>query len=92
MRLSVGFDAGGRVVDVVVVDAHETPGLGAKIASEGFRRGFRGRPYNGVWKVRKDGGDIDAVTSATISSRAAVEAVADAASRFETLSTQEDAP
>ena len=78
-----GGDADGRLVDFNLLEGHETPGLGAKIARPDFRRGFAGRPFNGTWKVRKDGGDIDAVTSATISSRAAAEAVADAASRFE---------
>lgn len=85
VRLMVGFGADGRLLDVAVVESHETPGLGAKIAREDFRSGFRGRPFDGVWKVRKDGGEIDAVTSATISSRAATEAVADAASRFAAL-------
>ena len=83
IKLLVAFDADGRLVDFNLLEGHETPGLGAKIARPDFRRGFAGRPFNGTWKVRKDGGDIDAVTSATISSRAAAEAVADAASRFE---------
>jgi electron transport complex protein RnfG len=85
VRLMVGFGADGRLLDFAVVEGHETPGLGAKIARDDFRAGFRGRPFDGVWKVRKDGGEIDAVTSATISSRAATEAVADAASRFAAL-------
>ena len=82
VRLMVGFDAEGRLLDFAVIEGHETPGLGAKIAREEFRSGFRGRPFDGDWRVRKDGGEIDAVTSATISSRAAVEAVAAAAARF----------
>ena len=82
VQLMVGFGADGKLLDFAVVEGNETPGLGAKIARDEFRAGFRGRPFDGVWKVRKDGGEIDAVTSATISSRAATEAVADAASRF----------
>lgn len=82
MRLMVGFDADGRVVDFAPVALLETPGLGTKIATEGFRASFRGRSVSGSWKITKDGGEIDAVTSATISSRAAVEAVGNASSRF----------
>lgn len=87
VSLMVGFDRDGKVLDFAVVESHETAGLGAKIAGEGFRAGFRNRPFDGQWKLRKDGGDIDAVTSATISSRAAAEAVADAASRFVSVSS-----
>ena len=82
VRLMVGFDADGRVLGFALLDAHETPGLGAKIARDDFRAQFAGLPFDADWRVRKDGGDIDAVTSATISSRAACEAVAAAASHF----------
>ena len=85
IKLLVAFDADGRLIDFDVVSAQETPGLGAKIARPEFRGGFAGRSFDAAWKIRKDGGDIDAVTSATISSRAAVEAVADAASRFQAV-------
>jgi len=82
VELVAGFGADGKLVDFEVTDAHETPGLGAKIARPAFRAGFAGRLFDSSWVLRKDGGDIDAVTSATISSRAAAEAVADAASRY----------
>lgn len=82
VELVAGFGADGKMIDFEVTDAHETPGLGAKIARPAFRAGFAGRPFDAPWRLRKDGGDIDAVTSATISSRAAAEAVADAASRY----------
>lgn len=50
----------------------ETPGLGDKIAKEGpFKAQFSGKTLSGyIWKVKKDGGDVDAITAATISSRA----------------------
>lgn len=85
IELIAGFDAEGTLLDFIVVKSGETPGLGAKIAKDSFRSGFRGRKYDSSWKLRKDGGTIDAVTSATISSRATVEAVADAAGRFPAL-------
>lgn len=86
IRLIVGFDDKDHVVDFAVVESHETPGLGAKVSDEKFRAAFRGRPSKcSKMLVKKDGGDVDAITSATISSRAACEAVADAASKLEAL-------
>ncbi|RLA99281.1 MAG: electron transporter RnfG [Deltaproteobacteria bacterium] len=76
IRLLVGVDIKGKIHGVVVLEQHETPGLGAKIAEEGFLSQFRGRDIrNTHWKVKKDGGDIDQITGATISPRAVVEAI-----------------
>ena len=75
VRIVVAADASGTILDFAVVEASETPGLGAKIAGEGFISGLRGKTLDSDWRVRRDGGEIDAVTSATISSRAACEAV-----------------
>ena len=75
VRIVVAADASGTILDFAVVEASETPGLGAKIAGEGFIAGLRGKTLDSDWRVRRDGGEIDAVTSATISSRAACEAV-----------------
>lgn len=83
ITLMVGIDAKtGHVVDFAVLSASETPGLGAKIAEEEFRKGVRDRPVSANWTVRKDGGEVDGVTSATISSRAALEAIRDALATF----------
>lgn len=82
ITLLAAFGADGRMIDFTVLDAHETPGLGANIAKPEFHLQFRGRPVGGEWKVRGDGGDIDAVTSATISSRAVCEAIAQGAAKF----------
>ena len=75
VRIVVAADASGAILDFAVVEASETPGLGAKIAGEGFVSGLRGKTLDSDWRVRRDGGEIDAITSATISSRAACEAV-----------------
>ncbi len=75
VKIVVAADASGTILDFAVVEASETPGLGAKIAGEGFISGLRGKTLDSDWRVRRDGGEIDAVTSATISSRAACEAV-----------------
>ncbi len=88
--LMVGIAADGRVLDFEVLSASETPGLGNKIASEVFKKGIRGRPLRSDWRVLQDGGEIDAITAATISSRAALEAVRDAIARYRTLAVEFD--
>lgn len=79
IRLMVGFDAAGRVLNVNVLEQTETPGLGTKMADEGnpLFASFEGRdPGEMKLAVKKDGGDVDALTAATISSRAYVDAMA----------------
>ena len=72
----VGVNAAGEIQGVEILKQLETPGLGARITEPGFRQGFAGRNIADTdWRVRKDGGDIDQITAATISSRAVVEAV-----------------
>ena len=72
----VGLRADGAIQGLEVVRMNETPGLGTKIGTPAFRGQFIGKPAQGtVWKVRKDGGAIDAVSGATISSRALCDAV-----------------
>ncbi len=82
VRIVASADVSGTILDFAVVEASETPGLGAKISGEGFISGLRGKTLDSDWRVRRDGGEIDAVTSATISSRAACEAVAAALPRL----------
>lgn len=82
IKLLAAFDAEGTLLDFIVLEAHETPGLGAKISSLAFRAGFKGLRAEDEIRLRKDGGTVDAVTSATISSRAAVEAISEASARF----------
>jgi electron transport complex protein RnfG len=81
--LMVGFNQYGDVEAIDILSQSETPGLGAKIDTPDFKNGFAGRNVSGTkWQVVKDGGDIDAITAATISSRAVTEAVAWAAQQF----------
>ena len=81
--LMVGFNHYGDVEGIDVLQQSETPGLGAKIDTPDFKDEFPGRNAAGTrWKVAKDGGDIDAITAATISSRAVTEAVGWAAAQF----------
>ena len=86
VRLMVGFDTNGTILNVNVLEQKETPGLGTKMADEGNPllasiKDKKAAELN--LTVRKDGGDIDALTAATISSRAYAEAVAIASEAFE---------
>ena len=85
ITLMVGFRADGGICDFEVIASTETPGLGSKIASPGFKAGIRGRPAGTRWFVKQDNGDVDAITAATISSRAALEAIRDAVAQFAAL-------
>ena len=78
-----GFTPEGEVVNVNVLEQSETPGLGTKMADEGnpLLMSVKGQKLeekklvDGKLAVRKDGGDVDALTAATISSRAYVDAI-----------------
>jgi len=74
--LMVGVDPEGVITGVEVISHAETPGLGSKITEFWFLDIFPGRNLEDThWAVKKDGGDIDQITGATISPRAVVEAV-----------------
>jgi len=67
----VGLSSDGSVIDTYVLQHKETPGLGDKMAHEPFKSQFRTKSLqNAKWSVKKDGGDFDALTAATITSRA----------------------
>ena len=76
IKIMVGFNSNGEIQNIVVLEQKETPGLGTKIKGEKFLKQFRGKnlaTFN--VKVTKDGGEVDALTGATITSRAFGEAV-----------------
>lgn len=76
ISLMVGFLPDGTIHKISVIEQAETPGLGTKIAGAQFQKQFEGKdPSNFKLKVKKDGGDVDAITAATISSRAFCDAV-----------------
>lgn len=75
VKIMVGFKPDGSMQDIVVLEQKETPGLGTKLKEEKFLGQFRDKnPSNFDLKVGKDGGDVDALTGATISTRAFTEA------------------
>ena len=91
LTLMVGIGEDGTVCNTVVLSHSETPGLGAKCATEeGFIDQFKGwDPAARKLAVRKDGGEVDAITASTITSRAYAKAVARACEVFKQLSGNE---
>lgn len=81
IRLVVAIDPQGRLLGVRVLGHRETPGLGDAIETrksdwiESFRGRSLGDPGEVGWKVRKDGGQFDQFTGATVTPRAVVRAV-----------------
>ena len=97
ISVMVGFDASGKLVDFSVLQHAESPGLGSLIpewfhekSQTGGIRDMRGLDMKAVspLSVSKDGGKVDAITAATISSRAFLDAVNRAWSVFTSLQAQ----
>ncbi len=77
IRIIVGFLPDGTIENIAVVEHRETPGLGDKIEAKksDFIDQFRKKnPATFQLSLEKDGGDVDAITAATYSSRAFCEA------------------
>lgn len=71
VSIMAGFDPQGNILGVQVLSHAETPGLGSNMTKPKFLNQFIGKtPTSFTLKVKKDGGDVDALTAATISSRA----------------------
>ena len=71
IAIKVGFDVNGVICNTKVLSQAETPGLGAKCVEPAFSDQFRGfNPAEKKLAVKKDGGDVDAITASTITSRA----------------------
>ncbi|MBQ9309765.1 MAG: RnfABCDGE type electron transport complex subunit G [Bacteroidales bacterium] len=85
LTLMVGVLPDGSVYNTTVLSHTETPGLGAKCTEENshFREQWKG--FSGNFAVKKDGGDVDAITASTITSRAYTKAVASAVSLVRSL-------
>lgn len=91
LTLMVGVLPDGTVYNTSVLTCNETPGLGAKCQSDkAFIEQFQGLSPVSVLKVKKDGGDIDAITASTITSRAYTLAVANAVSFVKSLQKPEE--
>jgi electron transport complex protein RnfG len=75
VKIMVGFNPDGTIRNIIVLEQKETPGLGTKMKDDRFVKQFRGKhPSTYNLKVKKDQGDVDALTGATITTRAFSEA------------------
>jgi electron transport complex protein RnfG len=76
ISLMAGFTPDGTIINISVLEQKETPGLGTKMTDPEFNDQFNNKnPGDFSLKVKKDGGQVDAITAATISSRAFCDAV-----------------
>jgi len=90
-KLMVGFAPDGSIIDIAVIKHAETPGLGDKMekGKSDFSVQFMGmHPNSFNLAVRKDRGDVDAITASTITSRAYCDAVTRAYGAF--MESQKD--
>lgn len=101
IRLLVGVDVSGSVTGVHVLEHRETPGLGDRVESDksNWVQQFDGRslidPAANGWAIKRDGGQFDQLTGASVTPRAIIKAIRDTllyfgAHREEIFSTQQE--
>ncbi len=84
IELMVGLDEQGAVNGVRILRHAETPGLGANYAApDVLDRFYKGRSGGDGWQVKKDGGQVDAITGATVTGRAICDAIAKGFEHYE---------
>jgi Na+-translocating ferredoxin:NAD+ oxidoreductase subunit G len=72
----MGVDSGGAVSGFQILESKETPGLGSKASDKSFWGQFIGNSLETYqFAVKSDGGEVDAITASTITSRAIAEAL-----------------
>jgi electron transport complex protein RnfG len=76
IKIMIGINPDNSLRRFKILEQQETPGLGSKIVDATFLSHFKNRPFvPETWRLKKDGGEIEAITGATISSRAVTEAI-----------------
>lgn len=76
ITMMAGFKPDGTIINITVLTHKETPGLGTKMTEPEFKDQFMNKnPARYSLVVEKDGGPVDAITAATISSRAFCDAI-----------------
>lgn len=88
LNLTIGIGADGKIRGVIMGDNNESPGIGKKAADPEFRDQFPGKPYDSPLKVVKAASgdyDIQAITGATVTSKAITDAVNTAAEFYKQL-------
>jgi len=90
LKVLVGFDPDGKILGYALLEHAETPGLGAK-ADKWFQKGQKGdiigKDPSEPLTVSKDGGQVDAITASTITSRAFLLAVNNAYKAYKATPT-----
>jgi len=83
IRVMVGITPAGTIFNTSVLEQKETPGLGTKMTEPFFKNQFNGKdPAAKKLMVKKDGGEVDAITASTITSRAYCDALQRAAEAY----------
>jgi Na+-translocating ferredoxin:NAD+ oxidoreductase subunit G len=78
-----------KLIGVAVTTHNETPGVGALAKTEpDFAAQFKGKPFTGAFKIRGDGGQVDALSGATVTSRGIATALTDAEKMYKNLKPQ----
>lgn len=95
LKVLVGFNAEGNILGYTILQSSETPGLGQK-AANWFQKTGKGNiigmnPGKNNMTVSKDGGEVDAITASTITSRAFLKAVNQAYQAYQKEAKPEDA-
>ena len=86
INIKVGFNAEGLIWNTMVLSQSETPGLGAKCVESAFANQFQQfDPMQKTLKVKKEGGDVNAITASTITSKAYAEGLATAVKVFQAI-------
>lgn len=91
ISVMVGFRPDGTIENTAVLSQAETPGLGAKCVEPEFAGQFKGfDPSVKKLSVSKDGGDVDAITAATVTSRAYCAALGNAIAQFKKVAAERE--
>ena len=70
MGVMIGFELIKDTLTGIGITSHkETPGVGSRVTEDSFTKIFKGKGINAVFKIKADGGEIDALTGATVSSK-----------------------
>lgn len=76
IAVMVGINPEGQISGIEILQHAETPGLGALVEDAWWKDQFKGKGLNNAdWRVKKDGGEFDEITAATITPRAIVAAI-----------------
>lgn len=86
IQILMGVDTKCKITGFQIIQHAETPGLGDQAAKQFFKGQFEGKGLdNFKFMVKQDGGDVDAITAATITSRAVTKALEDGLKKIKSV-------